>query len=75
MRFQAAESVQAYADVAAEAGDAERAAVEALLSPTPVTIDEIVRLSDLPSAVVATVLLDLELEGALVRHAGGRVAL
>jgi DNA processing protein len=49
--------------------------VEALLSPTPVAIDEIVRLSELPSAVVATVLLDLELEGALVRHAGGRVAL
>jgi DNA processing protein len=74
MRFQAAESVRGYDDVAAEAGDSERAMVEALLSPTPVAIDEIVRLSDLPSAIVASVLLDLELGGTLVRHAGGRVA-
>ncbi|TRW15228.1 DNA-processing protein DprA [Glacieibacterium frigidum] len=61
--------------VALDTGDAEIAAVTALLSPTPVPIDEIVRLSELPSAVVAAVLLDLELGGALVRHAGGRVAL
>jgi DNA processing protein len=74
MRFQAAESVGAYDDVAIEAGDSERAAVEALLSPTPVAIDEIVRLSELPSAIVASVLLDLELGGGLIRHAGGRVA-
>ncbi len=61
--------------VALEAGDGEVAAVEALLSPTPVAVDELVRLSDLPSAVVAAVLLDLELVGRLARHAGGRVAL
>lgn len=52
-----------------------RAAVLALLSPTPVQVDELVRQSGLPAAQVATVLLDLELEGAVVRHAGGRVAL
>ncbi|WP_439545063.1 DNA-processing protein DprA [Sandarakinorhabdus sp.] len=52
-----------------------RAAVIALLSPTPVQVDELVRQSGLPAAQVATVLLDLELEGAVVRHAGGRVAL
>lgn len=61
--------------VALDTGDAEIAAVTALLSPTPVPVDELVRLSELPSAVVAAVLLDLELGGALVRHAGGRVAL
>jgi DNA processing protein len=74
MRFKAAESAGWYDAVALDAGDAERASVEALLSPTPVAIDEIVRLSGLASAMVATVLLDLELAGALVRHAGGRVA-
>ena len=63
------------APVALETGDAEVAAIDALLSPTPVPIDELIRLSGLPSAVVAAVLLDLELGGRLVRHAGGRVAL
>ncbi len=63
------------APVALEAGAAETRTVEALLSPTPVAIDEVVRLSELASAVVAAVLLDLELGGRLARHAGGRVAL
>lgn len=63
------------APVALETGDAEIAVVSGLLSPTPVPIDELVRLSALPSAIVAAVLLDLELGGRVVRHAGGRVAL
>jgi DNA processing protein len=75
MRFKAAETASWYDEVAADAGDAERGAVAALLSPTPVAIDELVRLSGLPAAMVATVLLDLELGGGLVRHAGGRVAI
>ena len=62
------------APVAFETGDAEVATVAGLLSPTPVPIDELVRLSGLPSAIVASVLRDLELGGRLVRHAGGRVA-
>ncbi len=74
MRFKAAESATWYDEPAQDAGDGERAAVAALLSPTAVAIDELVRLSGLPAAVVATVLLDLELAGRLVRHAGGRVA-
>lgn len=61
--------------VALDTGDAEIARISGLLSPTPVPVDELVRLSGLPSAVVAAVLLDLELGGGLVRHAGGRVAL
>ncbi len=73
LRFQAAEP--AAAEIALEAGDAAHAEVMALLSPTPVAIDEIVRLSGLPSAAVASVLLDLEIAGRLARHAGGRVAL
>ncbi|WP_310474358.1 hypothetical protein [Sandarakinorhabdus sp.] len=52
-----------------------RAALLALLSPTAVPIDDLIRLTKLPPAQVASVLLDLELEGALVSHAGARVAL
>jgi len=52
-----------------------RTTLLALLSPTPVPMDDLVRQSALPAAQVASVLLDLELEGALVRHAGARVAL
>jgi DNA processing protein len=47
----------------------------ALLSPTPVAVDELTRQAGLPAAAVAHVLLDLELEGRLQRHAGNRVAL
>ncbi len=75
LRFRAAESPPVFAAVAAEAGPAEHDAVAALLSPTPVAVDELVRLSGLPAAIVASVLLDLELAGSLVRHAGGRVAI
>ena len=56
-------------------GDAERRAVADLLGPVPVAIDELIRQSALPPAVVATVLLELELAGRLERHAGGRVSL
>ncbi|WP_439546716.1 hypothetical protein [Sandarakinorhabdus sp.] len=36
-------------------------------------VDKRVRQSGLPTAQVATVLLDLELEGAMARNVGGRV--
>ncbi len=62
------------APVDADAGDAGRRAVVALLGHTPVAIDELVRQSGLHPAVVATVLLELELAGRLSRHAGGRVS-
>ena len=61
--------------VDADASDGDRAAVTALLGMTPVPVDEVVRQSGLHPAVVATVLLELELGGRLERHAGGRVAL
>jgi DNA processing protein len=44
--------------------------VSDLLGHTPVLVDEVVRLSGLPSAVVQTSLLELELAGRLERHAG-----
>ena len=46
-----------------------------LLSPSPVAIDELVRLSGLSPAAVHTILLELELAGRLARHAGARVSL
>ena len=59
----------------ADADEAARRAVAGLLGPTPVPVDELVRQSGLPPAVVQTVLLELELAGRLERHAGGRVSL
>ena len=60
--------------LAVEADDATRDEIVRLLSPVPVAIDELVRQSGCASAVVAGALLDLELAGRIVRHAGGRVA-
>lgn len=62
-------------ETAAEADDAARDAVAALLNATPVPVDELIRQSGLTPAVVQTVLLELELAGRLERHAGGRVSL
>lgn len=55
--------------------EAARARLLPLLSPTPAPIDDLIRLSAIPAAQVASLLLDLELEGVVVRHAGARVAL
>jgi DNA processing protein len=61
--------------VPVEADDEARDAVTALLNGTPVPVDEIVRQSGRPPAIVQTVLLELELAGRLERHAGGKVSL
>jgi len=53
----------------------DRRRVVALLGPTPVEIDDLVRLSGASPAAVRVVLLELELAGKLDRQAGGRVAL
>lgn len=58
----------------ADASDTERRDLTALLGPVPVAVDELIRQSGLAPAVVATVLLELELAGRLERHAGGRVS-
>jgi DNA processing protein len=49
--------------------------VVALLGPTPVLIDDLIRLADASAAIVRTVLLELELAGRLERHGGGLVSL
>lgn len=46
-----------------------------LLSAAPVPVDELIRRSGLPTHEVHATLVDLELDGRLVRHAGGRVAM
>jgi len=51
-----------------------REIVRAMLGPSPVEIDEVVRRSELTVAVVSTILLEFELAGLLDRQPGGRVA-
>ena len=58
-----------------EPGSRERERIVSLLGPTPVGIDDLVRLSGSSPAVVRTVLLELELAGRLERHGGGLVSL
>jgi len=57
-----------------EPGNAERAIIEELLGADPIAVDEVVRLSTLPIAVVHGVLLELELAGKVERHPGNRFA-
>ena len=55
------------------AGD--RAQIISLLGPTPVSIDDLIRMSGAPASIVRTILLELELAGRLERHGGGLVSL
>jgi DNA processing protein len=49
--------------------------VEALLGPSPVPVDEVIRLSGASSGAVQMALLELDLAGRLDRHAGNKVSL
>jgi DNA processing protein len=53
----------------------ERTRIVALLGPTPVPIDDLIRLSGSSPATVRVVLLELELAGRLERHGGAMVSL
>ena len=53
----------------------ERTRITALLSPAPVLVDDLVRLSKTSPRVVRMVLLELEIAGRLERHGGGLVSL
>ena len=59
----------------AEPAADERARIVGLLGPAPVSIDDLVRLSNSSPAVVRMVLLELEIAGRLERHGGGLVSL
>ena len=54
--------------------DSERARIVSLLGPTPISIDDLIRLAGTSAAVARTALLELELAGRLERH-GGLVSL
>ena len=58
-----------------EAPASARDAVSALLGPSSVPVDMLVRQSRLTPAMVATILLELELAGRLERQPGNRVSL
>jgi DNA processing protein len=49
--------------------------IAGLLGPTPVAIDDLVRLSGASAATVRRVLLELELAGRIERHGGGLVSM
>jgi DNA processing protein len=53
----------------------DRARIIDLLGPTPLLLDDLIRMAGAPPAIVRTVLLELELAGRLERHGGGLVSL
>ena len=53
----------------------ERQRIVSLLGPSPVSLDDLIRMSGLSATIVRTVLLELELAGRLERHGGGLVSL
>jgi len=59
----------------AEPSEEVLGAVEQLLGPSPVPVDELIRQSGAASGTVQMALLELDLAGRLDRHAGGKVSL
>ncbi len=53
----------------------ERLRITGLLGPSPISIDDLIRMAETSPAVVRAVLLELELAGKLERHGGGLVSL
>jgi DNA processing protein len=58
-----------------EAAPSDRTRIVNLLGPSPVSLDDLIRMSGASPAIVRTVLLELELAGRLERHGGGLVSL
>src|SRR3954454_14613203 len=58
-----------------EPDNSDRTRIVGLLGPSPIGLDDLIRMSGTPPAVVRTVLLELELAGRLERHGGGLVSL
>jgi DNA processing protein len=58
-----------------ELAAAEPAEIGTLLTSAPVSVDELVRQSGDSAGAVQLALLELEIAGKLIRHAGGRVSL
>lgn len=58
-----------------EPAQTDRDRILELLGPSPIGLDDLIRMAGAPPAVVRTVLLELELAGRLERHGGGLVSL
>jgi DNA processing protein len=71
----AAQEPEPVAPLNAEPGESERERIAGLLGPTPVSVDDLVRLSGCTPAVVRVALLELELAGRLEPHGGALVSL
>jgi DNA processing protein len=75
---QAPRSAEMPAPKVAPVGDDDlsraHAEIERLLSPSPVLVDELVRLSGMASSLVQMVLTEQELAGRVLRHPGGKVS-
>jgi DNA processing protein len=61
--------------LASEPDASDRARIIDLLGPSPVLLDDLIRMAATSPAIVRTVLLELELAGRLERHGGGLVSL
>jgi DNA processing protein len=59
----------------AEPDSGERARILDLLGPSPIPLDDLIRMANTSPAIVRTVLLELELAGRLERHGDGLVSL
>jgi DNA processing protein len=58
-----------------EPNASDRTRIVDLLGPTPLLLDDLIRMAGTSPAIVRTVLLELELAGRLERHGGGLVSL
>jgi DNA processing protein len=61
--------------LAPEPEASDRARIVGLLGPSPILLDDLIRMAGTSPAIVRTVLLELELAGRLERHGGGLVSL
>jgi DNA processing protein len=61
--------------LASEPDASDRARIIDLLGPSPILLDDLIRMAATSPAIVRTVLLELELAGRLERHGGGLVSL
>jgi len=57
-----------------ETGETDRERLLELLSPTPIDVDDLMRESGMPAAIVAGLILELEIAGRLVRLPRGMVS-
>ena len=57
------------------AGESDRSLVLEALGPSPIEVDEVIRLTGLPARAVHVILLELDLAGRVERQPGQRIAL